>query len=148
MPYYTRISLYTLYFELLFTTYKYDDLILINSILYLWQNKNTKKTSRIKGKQNMLSELQKNKYTKRAQKETKKLLNKLNIAKLTNDTLCNLQEELYLLVASLVNAQEDGETIDDELLAIYDLLIDIIYDNEENLDFLNNLFYTENWLFT
>lgn len=96
----------------------------------------------------MLSELQKNKYNKRAQKETKKLLNKLNIAKLTNDTLCNLQEELYLLVASLVNAQEDGETIDDELLAIYDLLIDIIYDNEENLDFLNNLFYTENWLFT
>lgn len=92
----------------------------------------------------MLSELQKNKYTKRAQKETKKLLNKLNIVKLTNDTLCNLQEELDLLVASLVNAQEDGETIDDELLAIYDLLIDIIYDNEENLDFLNNLFYTEN----
>ena len=96
----------------------------------------------------MLSELQKNKYTKRAQKETKKLLNKLNIVKLTNDTLCNLQEELDFLVASLVNAQEDGETIDDELLAIYDLLIDIIYDNEENLDFLNNLFYTENWLFT
>ena len=92
----------------------------------------------------MLSELQKNKYTKRAQKETKKLLNKLNIVKLTNDTLCNLQEELDFLVASLVNAQEDGETIDDELLAIYDLLIDIIYDNEENLDFLNNLFYTEN----
>lgn len=32
----------------------------------------------------MLSELQNNKYTKRAQKETKKLLNKLNIVKLTN----------------------------------------------------------------
>jgi hypothetical protein len=41
----------------------------------------------------------------------------------------------------LVNAQEDGESIDEELLKIYDLLTDIVLDNEEDLDFLNQLFF-------
>lgn len=89
----------------------------------------------------MLSEIQKNKFTARAKDEATKLLKRLNIVELTDDTLCNLQEELDFLVASLVNTQEDGEAIDEELLEIYDLLTDIVLDNEEDLDFLNNLFF-------
>ncbi len=89
----------------------------------------------------MLSEIQKNKFTARAKDEVTKLLKRLNIVELTDDTLCNLQEELDFLVASLVNAQEDGEVIDEELLEIYDLLTDIVLDNEEDLEFLNNLFF-------
>ncbi|MGN0818855.1 MAG: hypothetical protein ACI4M6_00460 [Christensenellaceae bacterium] len=89
----------------------------------------------------MLSEVQKNKFNEKAQEEIKKILKKLNIVALTDDTVCNLQEELDFLVASLVNAKEDGETIDEELLQIYDLLVDIVLDNEEDLDFLNQLFF-------
>lgn len=70
-----------------------------------------------------------------------KLLKKLNIVKLDDNSIGDLQEELDFLVASLVNAQEDGETIDEELLEIYDLLTDIVLDNEEDLDFLNQLFF-------
>ena len=69
------------------------------------------------------------------------MLKQLNIVELTDDTICNLQEELDFLVASLVNAKEDGEIIDEELLTIYDLLTDIVLDNEEDLDFLNQLFF-------
>lgn len=88
----------------------------------------------------MLNEIQKNKFTARAKDEVNKLLKRLNIVKLTDDTVCNLQEELDFLVSSLVNSQEDGEAIDEELLKIYDLLVDIVLDNEEDLDFLNQLF--------
>ena len=89
----------------------------------------------------MLSEIQKNKFTARAKEEAIKLMKRLNIVKLTDDTVCNLQEELDFLVASLVNAQESNESIDEELLKIYDLLTDIVLDNEENLEFLNQLFF-------
>lgn len=89
----------------------------------------------------MLSEIQKNKFTPRAKEVVQKLLKKLNIVKLDDNSICDLQEELDFLVASLVNAQEDGETIDEELLEIYDLLTDIVLDNEEDLDFLNQLFF-------
>lgn len=89
----------------------------------------------------MLSEVQRNKFSEKAREEVKELLRKLNIVKLTDDTVCKLQEELDFLVASLVNAQEDGETIDGELLEIYDLLVDIVLDNEEDLDFLNQFFF-------
>ena len=87
----------------------------------------------------MLNEIQKSKFNLRAKVEAQKLLKKLGIVELTDDTICNLQEELDFLVASFVNAQEDGETIDEELLEIYDLLTDIVLDNEEDLDFLNQL---------
>ena len=89
----------------------------------------------------MLSEIQKNKFTARAKEVVQKLLKKLNIVKLDDNSIGDLQEELDFLVASLVNAQEDGETIDEELLEIYDLLTDIVLDNEEDLDFLNQLFF-------
>ncbi len=89
----------------------------------------------------MLSEIQKNKFTQRAKEVVQKLLKKLNIVELDDNSICDLQEELDFLVASLVNAQEDGETIDEELLEIYDLLTDIVLDNEEDLDFLNQLFF-------
>lgn len=93
------------------------------------------------GKRNMLSEIQQNNFTTRAKEVAQELLKKLNIAKLDIDSVCNLQDELDFLVASLVNAKEDGENIDEELLKIYDLLVDIILDNEDNIDFLNQLFY-------
>lgn len=89
----------------------------------------------------MLSKVQKIKFTTKVKNEIKKILGRLNIIELTNDTICNLQKELDSLVVSLVNAQEDGENIDEELLEIYDLLTDIVLDNEEDLDFLNQLFF-------
>lgn len=89
----------------------------------------------------MLNEIQQNKFTTKAKEIAQGLLKKLNIAKLDDDSICNLQDELDFLVASLVNTQEAGKTIDKELLEIYDLLIDIILDNEEDLDFLNKLFF-------
>ena len=89
----------------------------------------------------MLNEKQQNKFTARAKEVVQKLLKKLNIVKLDDNSICDLQEELDFLVASLANAQEDGETIDEELLEIYDLLTDIVLDNEEDLDFLNQLFF-------
>ena len=89
----------------------------------------------------MLSEIQQTKFTPRAKNEAVKLLDTLGIVKLNDDTICNLQEELDLKVSSLVSCQEDGEKIDSELLEIYDLLVDIVLDNEEDLDFLNTLFF-------
>ena len=89
----------------------------------------------------MLNEKQQNKFTARAKEVVQKLLKKLNIVKLDDNSIGDLQEELDFLVASLVNAQEDVETIDEELLEIYDLLTDIVLDNEEDLDFLNQLFF-------
>ena len=89
----------------------------------------------------MLNENQQNRFTLRAKKTVQSLLKTLKIKKLDNDTICDLQEELDLKVASLVSAKEDGESIDDELLEIYDLLVDIVIDNEDNVDFLNNLFF-------
>lgn len=89
----------------------------------------------------MLSEIQKNKFTSRVKAEALKLIKELNIQKFTDDTICDLEDELDLLIAMLVNAQEAGEVIDEELLKIYDLLQDIVLDNEEDLDFLNQLFF-------
>lgn len=89
----------------------------------------------------MLNEIQKNKFTARAKDEVNKVLKRLNIVNLTDNTVCDLQEELDFLVSSSVNAQEDGEAVDEELLKIYDLLVEIVLDNEEDLDFLNQLFF-------
>ena len=36
----------------------------------------------------------------------------------------------------------ENKKIDEELLEIYDLLVDIVLDNEEDLDFLNQLFFS------
>ncbi len=89
----------------------------------------------------MLSEIQKNRFTARVKEEAKTLLHELKIEKfLSFDDSGNFIEFLDFKVASLVNAQDDGETIDKELLEIYDLLTDIVLDNEEDLDFLNSLF--------
>ena len=91
----------------------------------------------------MLNEVQRNKFNIRAKETIQKLLKELKIVKLNDDNVCDLQNELDLRVSSLVSMQEDGETIDDKLLEIYDLLVDIVLDNEENIDFLNQLFL--NW---
>ncbi len=91
----------------------------------------------------MLSEIQKNKFTTRAKEEAKKLLLESKIEKfLSLDDSGRMIEILDFKVASLVNAQEDGEPIDEELLEIYDLLTDIVLENEDNLDFLNQLFFS------
>lgn len=90
----------------------------------------------------MLSEIQKNKFTQRAKTEAKKLLHELKINKfLTADEPGSFIEALDAKVSELVSAQEDGEVIDKELLNIYDLLTDIVLDNENNLNFLNQLFF-------
>ena len=90
----------------------------------------------------MLSEIQKNKFTTRAKEEAKRLLFESKIEKfLSLDDSGRFIEILDFQVSSLVNAQEDGETIDQELLDIYDLLTDIVIDNETDLPFLNQLFF-------
>lgn len=90
----------------------------------------------------MLSEIQKNKFTTRAKEEAKKLLLESKIEKFKSyDDSGRFIEILDFKVASLVNAQEDGETIDKELLKIYDLLTDIVLGNEKDIDFLNKLFF-------
>ncbi len=90
----------------------------------------------------MLSEIQKNKFTTRAQQEARKLLLELNIENLNNDNICNLQSQLDVLVSGLVSLKEcEHQNVDEELLEIYDLLTDIVLDNEENLDFLNQIFF-------
>lgn len=88
----------------------------------------------------MLNESQKGKFTARAKEEAKKLLQELNISALTDDSIGALQNELVARVSGLVSADEDGKAIDKELLEIYDLLTDIVWDNEEDLNFLNELF--------
>ncbi len=91
----------------------------------------------------MLNAKQQNKFTERAKEVVHELLKKLNITQLSDDNIGNLQEELDLKVSSLVIMQEcENKKIDEELLEIYDLLVDIVLDNEEDLDFLNQLFFS------
>ncbi len=92
-------------------------------------------------KRNMLSEIQKNQFNERAKAEAKKLLDELKIETLNDDNICDLQAELDFRVSDLVSGEEEGQDIDEELLKIYDLLTDIVLDNEEDLGFLNNLFF-------
>ena len=93
-------------------------------------------------KKTMLSEIQKSKFSAQAKEEARKLLQALNIEKLTDENIGELQSELDLTVASLVTQKEiENRSIDEELLDIYDLLIDVLLDNEEDLDFLNTLFF-------
>lgn len=89
----------------------------------------------------MLSEIQKNKFTVRAKDEAKKILQELDILELDDDNIGELQNELVSRVSGLVSVKEDGNKIDEELLEIYDLLTDIVWDNEEDLPFLNKLFF-------
>ena len=89
----------------------------------------------------MLSEIQKNGFSERAKAEAKRLLDELRIKVLDDDSICNLQKELDLRIASLVSAQENGEVIDMELLDTYDLLSDIVLDHENDTAFLNALFF-------
>ena len=91
----------------------------------------------------MLSEVQKNKFTKRAKDEARELLRNLNIGKfISTDDTGRLIEQLDCEVSGLVSQKEcENQKIDEELLDIYDLLTDIVLDNEENLDFLNELFF-------
>ncbi len=89
----------------------------------------------------MLSEIQKNKFTARAKTEAKKLLQELNIIRLDEANIGDLQSALDVKVAGLVTMQEcEDQKIDEDLLDIYDLLTDIVLDNEDNIDFLNKLF--------
>ena len=92
----------------------------------------------------MLSDALKEKFTPRAKEEAKKLLKGLNITELNNNNLGEVEFELDARVSSLVTKEEYRHLpIDRELLEIYDTLTDIILDNEEDFDFLNNLFLSE-----
>ena len=89
----------------------------------------------------MLSDKLKERFTPRAKEEAKKLLKELNISKLNDNNLYEVELELDSRVSSLVDDDEYYHLpIDRELLEIYDTLTDIILDNEEDFDFLNNLF--------
>lgn len=91
----------------------------------------------------MLSEIQKNKFTVRAKAEALKLLKEMQVEEFTSlDDSGNLIELLDCKISSLVTMKEsENLEIDEELLEIYDLLQDIVLDNEEDLNFLNQLFF-------
>ena len=89
----------------------------------------------------MLSEAQKREFTPRAKEEALRILKSLQIDRFTDDA-GDFIEELDVLVSRLVTAKEcESQKIDEELLKIYDLLTDIVLDHEDNLGFLNSLFF-------
>ena len=88
----------------------------------------------------MSANVYKDRLTQRGRAVAQKLLCELNITVFDEDSICALQNELDIRVASLVSAQEDGESIDLELLEIYDLITDILLDNEDDPELLNKLF--------
>lgn len=87
--------------------------------------------------------MQKNKFDDNAKAEMVKLLQKLHISLLTDDNIGMLQNELDLRVCELVNQKENGNEINENLLDIFDLLTDIVLDNQDDLKFLNNLFLSK-----
>ncbi len=90
----------------------------------------------------MLSEIQKNKFSIRAQKEARNLLTELKIERLNDNNLGVFLSLLDVNISGLVSLNEcNNQNIDVESLEIYDLLTDIILGNKENLDFLNQLFF-------
>lgn len=71
----------------------------------------------------------------------KEVLDELNISKITEDNMYDFQLTLDSLVSGLVTEDEvEKKPIDRELLEIYDLLTDIVIDNEDDLPLLNELF--------
>ena len=88
----------------------------------------------------MLSKILEKRFNERAKLETKALLTKLNISYFDEKSLSHFFKEVELLVNSLVMDETEGKEIDNELLSIYNTIIDIILDNEENIDFLNKIF--------
>lgn len=65
----------------------------------------------------------------------------MNITKLTDDNLYEVETELDSRVSGLVTMDEsEHQSIDRELLEIYDTLTDIIMAHEDEIDFLNKLF--------
>ena len=88
----------------------------------------------------MLSEIQKSEFNARAKNEIRNLLKELKITTLTDDNIGLLQDKLIAVVSGLVSAKEKGDNVDEKLIKIYDLITDIVLDNEEDLEFLNKLF--------
>lgn len=89
----------------------------------------------------MLSEILKSRFTSRAKEVAKKVLDELNISKITEDNMYDFQLTLDSLVSGLVTEDEvEKKPIDRELLEIYDLLTDIVIDNDDDLPLLNELF--------
>ena len=88
----------------------------------------------------MLNKKQKNLFGERAKAVAKSVLSELDITELSEDNDGLFLDEITLRVNSLVSTKADGFPIDEELLDIYDLLTDIILDNENDIAFLNELF--------
>ena len=88
----------------------------------------------------MLSKILEKRFNEKAKLETKALLAKLKISHFDKKSLSYFFEEVETLVNSLVMDETEGKEIDQELLSIYNTIIDIILDNEDNFEFLNALF--------
>lgn len=89
----------------------------------------------------MLDDKKQTKLTAKEKEVARDLLRELEIVELNDDNIGKLQNTLDVNVSALVSAKEDGETVDNELIKIYDLITDIVLDNEEDFDFLNRLFF-------
>ena len=78
----------------------------------------------------------------RAKNIALQILKTLNITVLDQENLCILQTHLDTLVSSQVTQKEyEDQVIDEELLEIYDYLVDFILDNEDDLDTLNDFLF-------
>lgn len=89
----------------------------------------------------MLDDKKQTKLTAKEKEVARDLLRELEIVELNDDNIGKLQNALDVNVSALVSAKEDGEIVDNELIKIYDLITDIVLDNEEDFDFLNRLFF-------
>lgn len=98
----------------------------------------------------MLDKEYQEKFTPRVKQEANKLLQELGIERFSSESSDGksdtssgtLLELLDSKICGLVTLDEvEHQSIDRELLAIYDLLSDIISDNETDIEFLNQLFF-------
>lgn len=89
----------------------------------------------------MLDDKKQTKLTAKEKEFARDLLRELEIVELNDDNIGKLQNALDVNISALVSAKEDGEAVDNELIKIYDLITDIVLDNEEDFDFLNRLFF-------
>lgn len=89
----------------------------------------------------MLNKRQKELFNDKARYELQKILKELGIVVFNEETTNLLQETIESKIISMSYYETEKKQIDEELLKIYDIINDIILDNETNYEFLNKLIF-------
>lgn len=89
----------------------------------------------------MLNKRQKELFNDKARYELQKILKELGIVVFNEETTNLLQETIESKIISMSYDETEKKQIDEELLKIYDIINDIILDNETNYEFLNKLIF-------